>query len=68
MKTILILSIVILSSCNLEHPGEPVVTGVELSGNEKVGKYYVTVKMGMTKETFWSNYEYKIGDTLKVCK
>lgn len=69
MKKLLFLFIIFLFiSCSSNHPGEPVIVKKKFSNNDKEGKYYYTVKMGYGHETFWSDKDYELGDTLTKCQ
>lgn len=73
MKTLLIILTTILlisfscSNGEKQTPNEPIVKRIGLSELKTYGKYYIQVELGSTTETFWSDIEYKIGDTLKKC-
>lgn len=63
-KLIAILGLfLILSSCS-DNYNEPVVTGVSLAGKSTHGKYFINIECGNSYGSFWSNKEYRVGDTL----
>lgn len=69
MRKKIILISFLLSACITNNRNEPIVVEISKSvSNNKHGRYFVVIDVGLERASFWSDYEYKIGDTLKVCK
>lgn len=65
MKTLLILiTSILLFSCDYDNKKEPIVREIRLANKQDNGKYFIEVELGQRRETFWTNIEYRIGDTL----
>jgi len=70
MRIVLILFVVSLFSCSGNY-NEPIVTEMRSSNGSphaKYGKYHVIISVGDGYQGFWTDKEYKIGDTLTKCK
>lgn len=65
-KLILILAIILLSSCDNVRTGNLIINKIELNDNEDVkSKYKVYIDTFPGETILYTNTSYKVGDTIK---